>query len=246
MSIIRNQKGFTLVELLAVVAIIGILVAIVVPAVSGVSEAGKDAQSKQDGTSVDSAASDFFKEQVAAEVLSLETADVTAGYTDADGVTGLTEVTSTIQKISSRWPELYITGEGPESSTAVYLQELPTTDSDTTLKVTKLTIIGLDGAAITEDDLLEGYTAIDFDVLTGVDTTDLRASGYLQKNPKSVDSVSTSGGIGYHNFLWLFKKQTSAGGSDDNDFRKVTVFKLVSIQEAEGDDTVQLTFEQIF
>jgi len=44
---LKNQKGFTLMELLIVVAIIGILVAIVVPVFAGVQESAKEAVDKE-------------------------------------------------------------------------------------------------------------------------------------------------------------------------------------------------------
>jgi type II secretory pathway pseudopilin PulG len=81
-------------------AIIGILAAIVVPAVSGTREASTDAEVKEGAFTVESISGDFFADQTAAEVITPLTADIN---TDTD-----TTATST-QKKSSRWPETYLT-----------------------------------------------------------------------------------------------------------------------------------------
>ncbi len=74
-----DQRGFTLVELLAVMAIIGVLAAIVIPTVSGTRDAGQDAQAKQDISTIENAANERFSNgQNLAQVLSTETATTTA------------------------------------------------------------------------------------------------------------------------------------------------------------------------
>ena len=65
----KNQRGFTLIELLAVMAIVAVLAGIVAVAVGGTGETSKDTQAKQDATTVETAASDFFADQEGAEVL---------------------------------------------------------------------------------------------------------------------------------------------------------------------------------
>ena len=64
-----NQKGFTLIELLAVMAIVAVLAGIVSVAVGGTGETGRDTQTKQDATTIETAAGDFFADQDGAEVL---------------------------------------------------------------------------------------------------------------------------------------------------------------------------------
>ena len=84
--------GFTLIELLAVMAIVSVLAGIVAISVSGSGETSRDAQTKQDATTVESAASDFFGDQGGAEVLTPKTVSVF-------GVSNVEQI------LSTRWPE---------------------------------------------------------------------------------------------------------------------------------------------
>ena len=222
----HGQRGFTLIELLAVMAIIGILAAIVVPTVSSTREAGKEAQAKQDATTVENAANEkFAKTQNSAETLKTETATTTAKINSV-------AATSTTQTTSGRWPEKFITANA--SAKAIYGTEFPTSTSPT---VANVVITDLDGNAITSSALLGGYTAIDFKVL--------EAEGFMTDKPRSVDQVVTVAGKNFHTFLWLFRKETSASGGSSNDARKVVLLKLKSAREIEGAGTVELTYVQV-
>ena len=175
-----GQRGFTLIELLAVMAIVGILAAIVTPAVSGTGEASRDAQTKTDATSLDTAASEFFNEQRDAEILKSHNVELISV------VNGVENVTST-QTTSTRWPEKFITAEDP-TKLSLFLAEFPTvTDSANIETSVEMIITDLDGSPISGADLLDNFTAVDFDILV--------EGGFAQKVPNTFTSLSN----GFHN-----------------------------------------------
>ena len=193
-------------------AIVAVLAAIVVPAVS---ETSRDAQTQQDATAAETADADFFNAQGNADVLISETATLIGTINEA------TPSTSTTQTKSSRWPEMFITAEGATTTPAIYRTEFPTDGTEFSERNVNVIITNQDGFAIPAEILLSRFTAIDFE--------ELRSSGFLQKIPNSVDSLSRD----FHNFLWLFRKQTSSGGNAEFDTRKVVVFKLTKVVEVE-------------
>ena len=222
-----DQKGFTLVELLAVMAIIGVLAAIVIPTVSGTRDAGQDAQAKQDISTIENAANEKFSNgQNLAQILSTETATTTA---QINSVTA----TSTPQVISSRWAERFLTA----TTSATYLNEFPPAGGLTDGTVINVIVTDVDGIAITGSGLMSGYTAIDVDLL--------EKGGYMTQVPSSVGKVVTVGSFDYHIYLWLFRKETSAGGGSADDARKAVLFKLKNAQIIEGTSTIELTYGQI-
>ena len=211
----QRQRGFTLVAFLAVMAILAVLAAIIVPAVSGASETSRDAQTQQDATAADTASADFFNAQGNAEVLESETVTVIGT------INGAFASTSTTQTVSSRWPELFITAEDVATTSAKYRAEFPTAGTEFSERNVNVIIINQNGFAIQGETLLSEFTAIDFE--------ELLSGGFVQKIPDSVDSISRD----FHNFLWLFRKQTSSGGSAEFDTGKVVVFKLTKVVEVE-------------
>jgi prepilin-type N-terminal cleavage/methylation domain-containing protein len=252
-----SQRGFTLIELLAVMAVIGVLAGIVTTSVSGTSETSTVAQARSDASTVETTAGTFFGDQGATEVLTPRTLTVTAKIASTITVTGsvvTTEFdtpTATTQEKSSRWPEVFLTEDfapGATTSACVdsgYCNELPTVNAFTNGVVIKVIVADSDGAAITRSTLLTTYTALDFATLT--------SKGYMVASPDSaLQQAEVDVGdktIKVHNFLWLFRKSTSAGGTGESDSRGVAVFKLsnVKVLEVAGtDDTVTLSYSQIF
>ena len=61
---LKNNKGFTLIELIVVIAIIAILAAVVIPNLFGVTEKAKQATTKALASSVVAAATGYWGEQV--------------------------------------------------------------------------------------------------------------------------------------------------------------------------------------
>ena len=193
-AIARDKRGLTLIELLAVMAILAILAAIIAPAVSGQGAVAGQTQSQEAG-----------------ETITSEAVALTAT------VNGST-ISSTDQETSDNWPELFIAAADGTTSTAVYVVEFPTSNSDTNGTVTAVTITDLDGNDITGETLLADYSAVDFDTL--------KADGFILSVPDSASSLSSDL---FHNFLWLLRKETSAGSSTEDDSRKLTVFRLNTV-----------------
>ncbi|MCH8898178.1 MAG: prepilin-type N-terminal cleavage/methylation domain-containing protein [Chloroflexi bacterium] len=256
--LLRGEGGFTLIELLAVMAIVATLAGIVSTSVSGTNETSKTAAAKQDASTTVSAAGAYFADQEAAEVLTPSTVTVTALF-DGEVVADI----PTEQKISTRWPETYITEEfdskqviGAATATP-YTNEFPTLNAAANTITVHVSILGKADSddvriPITRKELLEGYTAIDFDRLVG-DGTEDNPGGYSEKAPSSAVSTTEALDLDFHNFLWLFRKTTSAGGSGKNDSRVISVFKLERIDttnattgENASPASVDLTFVQIY
>ena len=247
--ILRGEGGFTLIELLAVMAIVSTLAAIVSTSVSGTNETSKGAAAQQDASTTVSAAGAYFADQEAAEVLVPNIVTVT-GLFDGEVAGDAVAIT---QKTSTRWPETYITEEltaEGDTPTTPYINEFPTINAATDGIVVNVSIREKNnpddtaGDFISRSDLLTGYTAIDFSRLVG-DETEENLGGYSEKAPDSATSTTQALDVEFHNFLWLFRKTTSAGGSGENDSRVITIFKLERV-DTTSDTTVDLTFVQIY
>ena len=262
-DVAREERGFTLIELLAVMAIVATLAAIVSTSVSGTGNTSVNTAAQQDATTVNSAAAEFFSDQAGASVITPHSVTVLAAMADSDTTfdSPPTVDDPVTQNISSRWPEKFITaGDSPPTEGSAYGVEFPTSlpgngQGGDVVNVTiraKSTQDGEPGDVITRQDLLTQYTAIDFDKLVSGITvgTETFLGGYSEQQP---DTLTQKSG-GFHSFLWLFNKGTSAGGSGEDDSRVITVFKLISIQVIEFDGPiglfdagdVELTYKQIF
>ena len=209
---LRDHKGFTLLELLAVMAIVAVLAGIVSVSVSGSGQTSKDTRSKGDATSIESALAGYLGSRGGVEVLVPKVATVL----------GRIEVK---QVISTNWPENYISD--------TYSKVFPEGAIST---VGSVTFLNSDGTLsdLTARGLLQGFNAIDFDVLFD--------GGFMAAVPKSVSETSQD----FNNYLWLLEKSITAGGTGAVASREVAVFKLISVEEISGSDLVDLTYSLLF
>ena len=221
-AVLNTQRGFTLLELLAVMAIVGVLAGVVYTSVSGTGDASRDAQAAQDSGTVTSAAADYFGSQGGVDVLTPLLKNVLDSSELAE------------MEISSQWPE--------DHSTDIFPLVFP----ETTAEVTAVSFLNAAGAIITFDDdddsgtaeitltevdLVERFNSIDFDKLVD--------GGFLADKPASSTKTTSD----FANYLWLFEK------SGDN--RNVAVFKLTAVQvdtkltDTEEDDTAAMVYQSI-
>jgi prepilin-type N-terminal cleavage/methylation domain-containing protein len=212
----KGEKGFTLVELMVVMAIIAILSSIVLPAVTGTKQTSQNSQVMQDATSVEDAVNNFNAQ-----------ANVAAGVsTDNTSVFGET----TAQVVSSKWPELAIT--------TTYSTEFPASAGEQANTVEALNFQALNGSTIFSGNVT-GFVA----VYTVVDIDTLVDDGYMQEEPVGFDLVFSSS-KSYHSYLWLLKKGVvygEYGGSTAG--RTVQVFRLKTI---ETDTADTLTYQRVY
>ncbi len=96
------QKGFTLVELLVVISILGILAAVVVFAVGGISDRGQTSACKEDGRTLRTAVEVYRAQNGGTTVPTM--ANLTSG--------GLLSQASTLYTISYSGTTLTLTGVG--------------------------------------------------------------------------------------------------------------------------------------
>ena len=89
----QSKKGFTLVELVVVIAILGILAAIAIPAVIGIISSANESQAKSDASSVNTACKNMYAEIVSGTINASNkgsiTTKITTTVTGADSTTGL-------------------------------------------------------------------------------------------------------------------------------------------------------------
>jgi MSHA pilin protein MshA len=107
----RNRKGFTLIELIMVIVIIGILAAIAVPKFVNLRKDAQKAQCFGSASAIQTALSNYYARQ-AVNATASQTPGFPAVLTDAAFKTYLTEGTLPLHPISRAWNDYYSSNTG--------------------------------------------------------------------------------------------------------------------------------------
>jgi type IV pilus assembly protein PilA len=130
----KKKKGFTLVELIAVIAILGILAAVIVPRVTGYSDRARASKEKANAASIINAIEIYNAEastskRITFDATTLATIAGATGTTTYDtGLGSFDDLKDTINKV---------TVSGSEIKTSTKLSSLPTIRDAATLDAVK-------------------------------------------------------------------------------------------------------------
>ena len=120
---IKNEKGLSLVELLAVIVILAIVAAIAIPAIGNIIESSRVKAAKADAANVFSAAQIYFTENTGVTTFTNATTGTTTGW--ADYVTDLGTIkTFTVNKTNKTITATGTSGGKNYTISATTLSEL--------------------------------------------------------------------------------------------------------------------------
>ncbi len=202
----KGSKGFTLMELMVVVAILGVLMAIVAPAVTGTKSASLESQTKSDADAVQKATDNFNNKSIksgAFPELALSVTGATNPYADVYAVGTAGAGVTLLDKNGSA------KGTGETLATVI-------TKSGSAATVAKRMVI--DFSATTDI-----YDA------NGSVKTAIFVPDFLMKSPSSIplkgDETKALGDTGntYEEFLWLY--QVNSPGSIQES-RNVEIYRM--------------------
>ena len=128
-------------------------------------------------------------------------------------------------KTDSKWPEIPITAN------LAYRNVF----QETTSQIAAISLFDEEGnpSVLSVWGLLESYNAVDFFALLD--------GGFLQAPPDGAVLLTKT----FSNYLWLLKKETTAGGGGTVSSREVEVFKLVTVRQGEGLDLDVLAYRRL-
>lgn len=131
----KKKKGFTLVELIAVIAILGILAAVIVPRVTGYSDRARASKEKANAASIINAIEIYNAEASTSKRIVFDSATTLATITGATATTydtglgSFTDLVDTINKVTG--------ASGSEIKTSTKTSSLPTIRDAATLDAVK-------------------------------------------------------------------------------------------------------------
>lgn len=220
----KGEKGFTLIELMVVMAIIAVLAAVVMPAITGTKQISINAQVSQDASATETATSNYNANANLAEALVTATPNV------------LDETTTQIT--SNKWPEITISAGYDVEFRAAAIPGDNLVIAVNIVSKNGTTLYATDGATNKKlADFVTAYTALNIDTLLD--------EGYLPEKPSSIDLLFSTTKA-YHNYLWLLNKGFIEGeDAGSTGGRALEIFSLITIDDA-GSNGDTLTYKRIY
>ncbi|MDO8472942.1 MAG: type II secretion system protein [Dehalococcoidia bacterium] len=226
-----SRKGFTLVELMVVMAILGVLVAIVVPAVSGTKSVSLEGQVASDGNAAQTAVSNYNNKAMAAKQFP-------------------SQLPTIVTTPAHRYADVWAVGTGAGAGVTLMPKVGTTALGTLATKIQKSGTTG-DTNQVYEREFVVFNAATDVWDSSGLVKAVKFVPDFLIKDPGSLvlmgDETKKLGDSGntYDEFLWLLK--VVAPGTDAES-RSVEVFRLTGVT---WDGTVTttlatMTYTQVF